>query len=325
MSRKILITENIVGPGIDALKSKYDVDWDKDLWSKADELLKKVGEYDAIIVRNQTKVTADVLKAAARCIVVGRAGVGVDNIDIKAATDLGIVVAYTPEENSISVAEHVIGLMLCMARKLPAADDSVKRGEWNRMGFLGTELFGKTLGVIGMGRIGARVALRAKPFGMRIIGYDPYLTKNHFNITETHAQLVDLDTLLKESDFITIHLPLTPETKHMIDEKALAKMKPTAYLVNTSRGPVVKEGALYDALSKGKIAGAALDVREQEPPPKDSPLNKLDNVLLTPHVAAFTKEAQNKVVESLGEDVDRVLSGKPALRFANFPSPRKKI
>jgi D-3-phosphoglycerate dehydrogenase len=322
MSRKILVTENIIGPGMERLRAKYEVDWDKDLWRKPDELLRVVGKYDALIVRNQTKVTADLLKVAARCIVVGRAGVGVDNIDVKAASDLGIVIAYTPEENSISVAEQVIGLMLCLARRFPAADASVKRGEWNRMGFLGMELFGKTLGIFGLGRIGARVALRAAAFGMRIIGYDPYLTKNHLTVTETHAELVEMDTLLKESDFITIHAPSTPETKHMINEDTLAMMKPTAYLINTSRGSAVNENALYEALSKGKLAGAALDVREEEPP-KESPLHELQNVLLTPHVAAFTREAQDRVVESLTEDVDRVLSGKPALRFANFSSPKR--
>jgi D-3-phosphoglycerate dehydrogenase len=322
MSRKILVTEKIVGPGMERLKAKYEVDWDKDFWRKADELLRGIAKYDALIVRNQTKVTADLLKGATRCIVVGRAGVGVDNIDVRAASDLGIVVAYTPEENAVSVAEQVMGLMLCLARRFPAADASVKRGEWKRMEFLGMELFGKTLGIIGLGRIGARVALRALAFGMRIIGYDPYLTKNHFSVTETHAELAEMDTLLTESDFITIHVPSTPETKHMINEDTLAKMKPTAYLVNTSRGSAVNEEALYEALTKGKLAGAALDVREEEPP-KESPLHELDNILLTPHVAAFTMEAQNRVVESLAEDVDRVLSGKPALRFANFPSPKR--
>jgi D-3-phosphoglycerate dehydrogenase len=322
MSARILVTENIVGPGVEGLKAKYEMEWDKDLWRKPDELLRMVANYDAIVVRNQTKVTADLLYGAKRCIVVGRAGVGVDNIDVKAASDLGIVVAYTPEENAISVAEQVMGLMLCLARRFPAADASVKRGEWKRMEFMGVELFGKTLGVIGLGRIGARVALRAAAFGMRIIGYDPYLTNNHFAVTETHAELVNMDTVLKQSDFITIHVPSTPETRHMINQDTLAKMKPTAYLINTSRGSAVNEEALYQALAKNKLAGAALDVREEEPP-KESPLHELDNILLTPHVAAFTREAQDRVVESLAEDVNRVLSGKPALRFANFPFPRR--
>jgi D-3-phosphoglycerate dehydrogenase len=322
VSKKVLVTENIVGPGMEMLKRKHQVRWDKDLWSQREDLIRLADEYDALIVRNQTRVTADLLRAAGRCMVVGRAGVGVDNIDIEAASDLGIVVAYTPEENSISVAEQVIGLMLCLARRFPAADASVKRGEWRRMGFLGVELFRKTLGIIGLGRIGARVALRAAPFGMRIISHDPYLANNHFTVTETHAELVDLDILFKESDFVTIHLPLTAETKHMINEKTLARMKPTAYLINTSRGGIVNEGALYEALSKGKIAGAALDVREKEPP-GESPLHNLENILLMPHIAAFTKEAQDKVVESLSEDVDRVLSGElPFSEKVNYGGAR---
>ena len=204
----------------------------------------------------------------------------------------------------------------------PGADASVKQGRWERMRFLGVELFGKTLGVLGIGKIGFRVALRAKAFGMNILAYDPYLTRHSLNVTETGAELVDLDTLLSRSDFITVHLPLTQETKHMLNEARLSKMKPTAYLVNTSRGPVINEADLYKILKERIIAGAALDVREKEPP-GDSPLHQLDNILLTPHVAGLTYEAQDKVTDSVGEDVDRVLSGLPALRYVNFPRPRK--
>ena len=322
MKKKILITENIVGPGIDALKKKYDCRWDKDLWQKPSEILGIADQFEAIIVRNQTKVTADLLKAATRCQVIGRAGVGVDNVDVKAASELGIVVAFTPEENAISVAEQVLGMMLCLARRFVGADACVKSGRWDRMSFLGVELFGKTLGVIGLGKIGARVAIRARAFGMRIIAYDPYLTRHHIHVTESQADLTDMDTLLKTSDFITIHLPLTPETRHLINKERLCRMKATAYLINTSRGPIIDETDLYDALSRKVIAGAALDVREEEPP-KASPLNGLQNILLTPHVAAFTVEAQDKVQESLSEDVDRILEGKPALRFANFAGPKR--
>jgi D-3-phosphoglycerate dehydrogenase len=279
-------------------------------------------QFEAIIVRNQTKVSADLLKAATRCQVIGRAGVGVDNVDVKAASELGIVVAFTPEENAISVAEEVLGMMLCLAKRFIGADASVKAGKWDRMAFLGVELFGKTLGVIGLGKIGARVAMRARAFGMRIIAYDPYLTRHHIHVTESQAELVDLETLLRASDFITIHLPLTAETRHLIDKDSLSRMKPTAYLINTSRGPIVNEADLCEALKGQVIAGAALDVREEEPP-KASPLNGLENILLTPHVAAFTVEAQDKVQESLCEDVDRVLSGKPVLRFANFARPKR--
>ena len=322
MSKKVLITENIVGPGIEELKAKYEVYGHKDLWRETDELTQLVAQCDALVVRNQTKVTGDLLRPARQCLVVARAGAGVDNIDVDAASELGIVVTSTPDENSTSVAEEVLGMMLCLARKLPAADASVKRGEWNRMAFLGVELFGKTLGLVGLGRIGARVALRAAAFGMRILAYDPYLTKNQLMITETGAELVDMDTLLKKSDFVSLHVPLTAETKQIINEEALAKMKRTAYLINTARGAAVDEKALYDALTNGTIAGAALDVREEEPP-KSSPLHSLENILLAPHVAAFTNEAQEKVVEALSEDVDMVLSGKPALRFVNFPRPQR--
>jgi len=322
MNGKVLITENVVGPGIDGLKAKYEVYGHKDLWRQAEELIQLAAQCDALVVRNQTKVTPDLLSVAGHCQIVARAGAGVDNIDVGAASELGIVVTSTPDENSISVAEQVLGMMLCLARKLPGADASVKRGEWNRMAFLGVELFGKTLGLLGLGRIGARVALRAAAFGMRIIAHDPYLTKNQFMVTETGAELVDMDTLLKDSDFVSLHVPLTADTKHMIDGEALTKMKPTAYLINTARGAAVDEKALYDALTAGTIAGAALDVREEEPP-KPSALHSLENVLLAPHVAAFTYEAQDKVVEALSEDVDMVLSGKPALRFVNFPRPQR--
>lgn len=322
MTKRILITENVTGAGIDGLKKKYDCRWEKDLWQKPEELLRIADQYDAMIVRNQTKVTAGLLKAASRCQVVGRAGVGIDNVDVRAATELGIVVAFTPEENAISVAEQVLGMMLCLARRFVGADASVKSGKWDRMAFMGVELYGKTLGVIGLGKIGARVAMRARAFGMRIIAYDPYLTRHHIHVTESQAELVDLETLLKTSDFMTIHLPLTTETQHLINRDRLSRMKPTAYLINTSRGPIVNEADLCDALNRKVIAGAALDVREEEPP-KASPLNGLQSILLTPHVAAFTVEAQDKVQESLSEDVDRVLEGKPALRYANFARPRR--
>ncbi|MFH1081701.1 MAG: hydroxyacid dehydrogenase [Pseudomonadota bacterium] len=322
MKKRILITENIIGSGIDGLKEKYDCRWDKDLWQKPEEILGMADQFEAIIVRNQTKVSADLLKAATRCQVIGRAGVGVDNVDVKAASELGIVVAFTPEENAISVAEEVLGMMLCLAKRFVGADASVKAGKWDRMAFWGVELFGKTLGVIGLGKIGARVAMRARAFGMRIIAYDPYLTRHHIHVTENQAELVDLETLLRTSDFITIHLPLTAETKHLINQDSLSRMKSTAYLINTSRGPIISEADLYEALKRKVIAGAALDVRETEPPGA-SPLNSLENLLLTPHVAAFTVEAQDKVQESLSEDVDRVLTGMPALRFANFAKPKR--
>ncbi len=322
MANKILITEDIVGPGIDRLVEKFNVTCDKELWKDNQRLLDLVGLFDALVVRNQTAVNSELLAAAAKCKVIGRAGVGVDNVDVEAASRHGIVVTYAPDENAISVAEHVLGMMLCMARKLPAADASVKQGRWERMRYLGTELHGKTLGILGLGKIGCRVALRARAFGMHIIAYDPFLTRHHLNVTETDAELVELDTLLARSDFITVHLPLTEETRHLLNESRLSRMRSTAILINTARGPIVVEEALYKILKERRIGGAALDVREKEPP-ENSPLNELDNILLTPHVAGFTQEAQDKVTDSVGEDVDRVLSGLPSLRYVNFPLPRK--
>jgi D-3-phosphoglycerate dehydrogenase len=322
MKNKVLVTEDITGAGIDRLKGKYELTGDKDIWKDRPRLLAAAGSVDALVVRNQTDVNAELLAAVKQCKVIGRAGVGVDNIDVGAASKNGIVVTYAPEENALSVAELVIGMMLCMARKLPAADASVKQGRWERRQFYGTEIHGKTMGILGLGKIGCRVALRARAFGMNIIAHDPYLTPHHLNVTETGAELVDLDTLLARSDVISVHLPLTSETRHLLNESRLSTMKPTAFLINTSRGPVVDEEDLYKILKERRIGGAALDVREKEPP-GDSPLHKLDNILLTPHVAGVTHEAQEKVTDSVGEDVDRVLSGLPALRYVNFPLPRR--
>jgi len=302
MTKKILITENITGPGIDGLKKKYDCRWDKELWQKPEELLRIADRYDAIIVRNQTKVNADLLKAATGCLVVGRAGVGVDNVDVRAATELGIVVAFTPEENAISVAEQVLGMMLCLARRFVGADASVKSGKWDRMAFMGVELYGKTLGVIGLGKIGARVAMRARAFGMRIIAYDPYLTRHHIHVTESQAELVDLETLLKTSDFMTIHLPLTAETQHLINRDRLSRMKPTAYLIKD-------QAALFDALVRGTIAGAAVDVLEQEPPDPADPLLRLPNIIITPHTSSWSNESAAYMRRQAAANVVTVLKG----------------
>jgi D-3-phosphoglycerate dehydrogenase len=263
------------------------------------------------------------LSKATTLQVIGRAGVGYDNIDVQAANQTGVVVSYSPEENAISVAEHVLGLLLALARKIPGADRSVKNGKWERKKYHGIELLGKTLGILGLGKIGARVALRAKAFGIRLLTYEAFLPTTHLHFTETGACLVSFDQLLAESDFLTVHLPLNEKTRGMLNIKAFEKMKPTAFLINTSRGEIVVEKDLVKALQEGKLAGAALDVRETEPPPAESPLYVLENVILTPHTAGLTYEAQEKVVDAIAEDVDRVLSGQPALRYVNFPLPKK--
>jgi D-3-phosphoglycerate dehydrogenase len=320
--QKILISEDVTGTGIDRLKGKYQVHYDPDLWKKIPDLEGMIPGFDALIVRNQTRVNAHLLAKARALRVIGRAGAGYDNIEISAATQEGVVVAFSPEENAVSVAEHVFALLLSLARKIPAADKSTKGGGWERKKYHGLELWGKTLGILGLGKIGFRVALRAKAFGMRVLSYDAYLSPTSLHVTESGAHLTSFDRVLSEADFLTLHLPLTPETRGILNESALRKMKKTGFLINTSRGEVLSEADLAQALKKGEIAGAALDVREKEPP-GESPLHGLDNVIVTPHTAGLTYEAQEKVVDAVAEDVDRVLSGQPALRYVNFALPKK--
>ena len=321
--KRILISEDVTGAGIDRLKGKYQVHYDPDLWTKVPELEGIIPNCDALIVRNQTKVNAALLAQGAALRVIGRAGAGYDNIDVPAASQEGVVVVFSPEENAVSVAEHVFALLLSLARKIPGADKSTRGGGWERKKYHGFELLGKTLGILGLGKIGFRVALRAKAFGMRILAYDAYLSSASLHVTESGAILTSFRQVLAEADFLTIHLPLTPETRGILNGEALRKMKKTAFLINTSRGEVLAEADLVQVLKQGGIAGAALDVREKEPP-GESPLHGLDNVILTPHTAGLTYEAQEKVVDAVAEDVDRVLSGQPALRYVNFAVPKKR-
>lgn len=321
--RRILICEDVTGTGIDRLKGKYQVQYEPDLWKKIPELEEKIRGYDGLIVRNQTRVNASLLSKAKTLRIIGRAGAGYDNIDVPAASQEGVVVAFSPEENAVSVAEQVFALLLSLARKIPAADRSTKSGGWERKKYHGLEILGKTLGILGLGKIGFRVALRARAFGMRVLAHDAYLSSTSLQVTESGATLVSFERALTESDFLSIHLPLNPETQGLLNGEALKKMKPTAFLINTSRGEVLVEEDLARALKQGQLAGAALDVRAKEPPSAESALNGLDNVILTPHTAGLTYEAQEKVVSAVAEDVDRVLSGAAALRFVNFPLPRK--
>jgi D-3-phosphoglycerate dehydrogenase len=268
-------------------------------------------------------VTESLLVKAKDLRVIGRAGAGYDNVNIDAASQAGVVVCNSPEENAVSVAEHVFALLLSLARKVPGADQSVKAGKWERKKYHGTEVFGKTLGILGLGKIGFRVALRAKAFGMRILGTDAYLSSTHLHVTESGVSMVSLEKLLEASDFLTIHLPLNRETRGLLNSSSLQRMKPTALLINTSRGEILVERDLAQALRARTIAGAALDVLEKEPPLFENSLFSLDNVILTPHTAGLTHEAQEKVVQAIAEDVDRVLSGQPALRYVNFSMPRR--
>ncbi len=320
--RDILISENIAGAAIDDLCSRFDVLRLPQLWKDADGLANHIRDTRALIVRNQTRVTDDLLRAGNELMVVGRAGAGLDNIDMESASKAGVVVTYTPDQNSISAAEFTIALMLALVRKLPEANLDTRAGGWNRQRFVGMELFGKTLGIIGAGKIGYLTAKRAQAFGMKILAYDPFLSADNIYLCELNAELVDLDQLLARADVVSCHVPGTPQTAGLLNRQRFAKMKPTAYLINTARGEVIEERDLIDALKSGVMAGAAVDVRASEPPRKGE-LELLPNVVLTPHIAAFTEEAQDRVLKAVCDDVARVLVGKPARNAATpFNVPR---
>lgn len=274
----------------------------------AAELLSALPEYDALIVRSRTRVTAEILAAGSRLKVVGRAGVGVDNIDVAAAAERGVVVVNTPTATSVAVAELTFGLILALLRRLPAADASVKAGRWEKKQFEGAELAGKTLGVLGLGNIGAQVARRAAAFEMRVLGFDPLLDDE--TIRTRGALAARLDELYTRSDILTLHMPLLPETRGMLGAAAFAKMKRGVYLVCAARGGVIDEDALLRALNSGQVAGAALDVFAQEPP-GESPLVAHPNLVATPHIGAQTREAQTRAALDVAEEVLNALHGRP--------------
>jgi D-3-phosphoglycerate dehydrogenase len=274
------------------------------------------------MVRNQTQLTAEVLAAAGKLIAIGRVGVGLDNIDVATATRLGIVVIAPLNANAVSVAEFTIGLMLALARKIPRADRTTKSGAWDRKGGTGVELDGKTLLLCGCGRIGRLVALRARAFGMSVLAFDPFIEATSPIFADTGCELTDdLEAGLAAADFVSVHVPLTDQTRHLFNTRTLAAIKRGAYFINTSRGGVVDERMLLLALQSGHLAGAALDVRESEPPQTRSALEELDNVILTPHIGSFTTEAQTRTFEAVCSDLDRVLRGAPAENFVNRPRP----
>ena len=318
----VLVTENIVGSAMTALEAALDVAFEPELWQDPVRLAEMVGQARALVVRNQTQVTADLIGRAGRLEIIARAGAGLDNIDVDAATAAGIVVSCTPIQNSISVAELTVGLMLALARKIPTADRHVKGGGWDRRAFTGVERFSTTLGVLGFGRIGCLTARRAAGFGMNVITHDPYVDPDSLTVAEARPRMVGLEELLAEADFVTCHLPGGEQTRGMLDYDRFCRMKPGAFFINVARGEVVDEPGLVRALEEGKIAGAALDVRQAEPPTR-GPLDAMDNVILMPHVAAFTEEAQHRVVASVCRDVEAVLGGGRAGSFVNFASPRR--
>ena len=311
---KVLVREQIADAGLDLLRERYDVDVDSD-----GNLAEKIAAYDAIVIRSATTLTADLIARAERLKVIGRAGVGVDNVDVEAATRRGIVVANAPESTVVSAAEHTIGLLLALSRNIPQAHAALKQGRWERSRYGGLELADKTLGVLGFGRIGQQVARRAVGLGMRLVAYDPYVSKERFR--ELGVDRADEPgDLYALADFISIHLPLTAETRGAIDAAAMAKMKPGVRLVNAARGELLDEDALLEALRSGHVAGAALDVYSQEP--YSGPLLELDNVVVTPHLAASTEEAQDRAGVIVAEQVVAALEGELVTNAVNIPAIR---
>jgi len=301
----VLVSDTIAPQGIAILQRTARVDVNDTITS--DELRAVIPDYDALIVRSRTKVTASIIASGTRLQVIGRAGVGLDNIDVESAKERNIRIVSSVTSAMIAVAEHTIGLMIALARFIPHADASLKHGEWAKNKFLGVELYGKTLGLVGIGRIGALVALRALAFGMRVLAYDPYVTRERAQ--EFGANLLDsLDDLLAQSDFVSIHTPLLPSTRGMIDAQALGKMKPNARLIFCARGGVVDEQALLESLNQNKLAGAALDVFENEPPGAH-PLLQHPRVVATPHLGAMTEEAQTKAAIDVAQQVTAILNG----------------
>ncbi len=313
MSR-ILISDPIAPEGVELLKAQADVDVKRGL--KPSELVEIMGEYDALVVRSETKVTAEVIGAGKRLQVIARAGIGVDNIDLEAATGQGIAVVNAPTGNTVAAVEHTMALMLALARNVPQAHQSLKQGQWNRSAFMGVEVRNKTLGIIGLGRVGSEVARRALSFAMRVIAHDPFVSPDYAHLLG--VELMPLETLLAQSDFVTVHTALTDTTHHLIGERELGTMKPGSYVINVARGELVDEDALLLALEEGKLAGAALDVFSREPP-GDSPLVKHPRVVATPHLGASTQEAQRDVAIEVAEQVLAVLSGEPARNTVNAP------
>lgn len=312
---RVLVADPIAKEGIDFLV-KAGVEVTVKTGMKPEEVLATIHDFDALIVRSETQVTAKVLAAGKKLQIVVRAGVGVDNIDVAAATQNGILVANAPTANTVAAAEHTMALMLSLARSVPRAHATLRGGKWSRNEFMGTELRGKTLGVLGLGKVGTEVARRAKSFEMRLIGLDPFVTQEHAG--RLGVELVTMDQLLAQSDFLTLHVPLTKGNDKLIGPPELAKMKPTARIINAARGGLVDEQALYDAVEGGKLAGAGIDVFSVEPA-KDNILFKSDKIIVTPHLGASTAEAQTNVAIESAEQVLDVLRGKPARYAVNAP------
>ena len=311
---KVLVSDPLAEEGLEILRKAFDVDVKTDL--KEDELIRILGDYDALLVRSGTDVNAKVIEAGKRLKFIGRAGVGVDNIDVEAATRKGIIVANAPEGNTLAATEHTMAMMQALARNIPQANASLKKKEWKRSKFMGVALNEKTLGIVGFGRIGREVAKRANAMDMKCVAYDPFITKER--AAQLGVEMMSIAELFKVADVITVHTPLIAETKHVINAKSIATMKDGVRIINCARGGIIDEKALYDAIKSGKVAGAALDVFETEPP-FESPLLALDQVIVTPHLGASTVEAQLNVAVSVAKQCVEVLKGGSAKYVVNAP------
>jgi D-3-phosphoglycerate dehydrogenase len=321
ISVRVLVSDPVAQEGI-ALLTDAGFEVEVKTNQPEEALLEIIGGFEALVVRSETKVTRRLIEAASRLKIIARAGAGVDNIDVPAATEKGIVVVNAPEGNTIAACEHTLALMLALARNIPQANSLLKQGVWERKKFMGVELNGKTLGVVGLGKIGSQVARRAKAFGMRVIAYDPYVREE--SAEHLGVELRDFNSVLQEADFLTFHLPLTKDTYHIVGPQEFGMMKTGVRVLNVARGGIVDEQALYEAIKSGKVAGAAVDVFEQEPQ-RSSPLFELDQVIVTPHLGASTAEAQVNVAVDVARDIIRCLSGQPVLNAVNIPAVPKEI
>jgi D-3-phosphoglycerate dehydrogenase len=315
----ILISEDLQSPHVDALAARFTVVREPTLWRDAAKLKLALAGARAVLVRNQTQLTAEVLAAAPKLQAIGRVGVGLDNIDVAAATARGVTVIAPLAANAVSVAELTLGLILALARKIPFSDRGTKGGGWDRRAGTGIELSGRTLGLCGFGRIGRLVAARARAFEMPVVAFDPYVSPADAPADPGLRLVETLEAMLAVADFVSVHLPLTPQTRHLFDAWRFAQMKRGAFFINTARGGVMDEAALLAALQSGHLAGAALDVREVEPPVEPGPLARRDDVILLPHVGAFTVEAQDRTFAAVCADVERVMAGQPAVNAVNAP------
>ena len=317
MTYRLLITDDLSPDAVALLDAQEDVEYDVVHGPSSDELAQRIGGYDGLVVRSTANVTGDVVAAGDRLKVIGRAGVGVDNIDLRSASERGVIVMNTPGANTVAAAEHTMALLLAMCRNIPQAVASLRAGKWDRDQYRGIELRSKTLGIIGLGRVGRRVARRSRAFGMEVICFDPYLSDERAH--EMHVERVDLDELLERSDFITLHAALTPKTRGIIGRDALAKVKPGVRIVNAARGGLIDEVALAEALESGRVAGAGLDVLVDEPPDSANPLLHIENVLITPHLASRTEEAQREVGVRIVNQVIDALRGTDFRNAVNMP------